>query len=291
MPPRGRIQSAAVTATFLLLVAPSVYPAESSTEAMSQPAVAPDALTDEEDIDANLVPLEPELTIAPPELPSPGERSEQAGQAAESSIPTSRTTAPVQASNAPAGEAAATATAYNIPVVIDPTVEKHITFFNTSIRNRFEQWLVRLSRYRPLVEKIFSEFDLPSDLVNLSLVESGFNPYAFSRARATGPWQFMKGTGKLYGLRQNWWYDGRRDVIAATSAALDYLEKLYAQFGDWELALASYNWGEGAVARAMARNQARGKPVDYSSLTMPAETRNYLPKLIAVKNMTTRATR
>jgi len=126
---------------------------------------------------------------------------------------------------------------------------------------------------------------MPSEIALLPMIESAYNPQAYSRSHASGLWQFIPSTGKLYGLRQNWWYDGRRDVIAATSAALDYLEKLYAQFNDWELALASYNWGEGAVARAMARNQARGKPADYSSLTMPAETRNYIPKLIAVKNI------
>jgi membrane-bound lytic murein transglycosylase D len=126
---------------------------------------------------------------------------------------------------------------------------------------------------------------MPAEIALLPMIESAYNPQAYSRAHASGLWQFIPSTGRLYGLRQNWWYDGRRDVIAATSAALDYLEKLYAQFGDWELALASYNWGEGAVARAVARNQARGLPADYASLTMPAETRNYLPKLIAVKNI------
>lgn len=126
---------------------------------------------------------------------------------------------------------------------------------------------------------------MPAEIALLPMIESAYNPQAYSRAHASGLWQFIPSTGRLYGLRQNWWYDGRRDVIAATSAALDYLEKLHAQFGDWELALASYNWGEGAVARAVARNQARGLPADYASLTMPAETRNYLPKLIAVKNI------
>jgi len=126
---------------------------------------------------------------------------------------------------------------------------------------------------------------MPAEIALLPMIESAYNPQAYSRSHASGLWQFIPSTGKLYGLQQNWWYDGRRDVIAATSAALDYLEKLYAQFNDWELALASYNWGEGAVARAMARNQARGKPADYSSLTMPAETRNYIPKLMAVKNI------
>ena len=126
---------------------------------------------------------------------------------------------------------------------------------------------------------------MPAEIALLPMIESAYNPEAYSSAHASGLWQFIPSTGKLYGLRQNWWYDGRRDVIAATSAALDYLEKLYVQFGDWELALASYNWGEGAVARAIARNQARSLPTNYASLTMPAETRNYLPKLIAVKNI------
>ena len=126
---------------------------------------------------------------------------------------------------------------------------------------------------------------MPAEIALLPMIESAYNPQAYSKAHASGLWQFIPSTGKHYGLRQNWWYDGRRDVIAATGAALDYLEKLHTQFGDWELALASYNWGEGAVGRAVARNQAKGLPADYASLTMPAETRNYLPKLIAVKNI------
>lgn len=126
---------------------------------------------------------------------------------------------------------------------------------------------------------------MPAEIALLPMIESAFNPQAYSRAHASGMWQFIPSTGKLYGLRQNFWYDGRRDVLAATSAALDYLEKLHGMFNDWNLALASYNWGEGAVSRAIARNQARGLPADYESLTMPAETRNYLPKLQAVKNI------
>ena len=105
------------------------------------------------------------------------------------------------------------ATAYNVPIVLDPSVQGHIRFFNVSIRNRFEQWLIRLSHYRPLVDSIFSEFHLPSDLIYLSLVESGFNPHAYSRARAAGPWQFMKGTAKVYGLRVDSYVDERRDPV------------------------------------------------------------------------------
>jgi membrane-bound lytic murein transglycosylase D len=126
---------------------------------------------------------------------------------------------------------------------------------------------------------------MPAEIALLPMIESAYNPQAYSRAHASGMWQFIPSTGKLYGLRQDWWYDGRRDIVAATTAALDYLEKLYGMFGDWELALASYNWGEGAVSRAIAKNQAKGLPADYENLDMPAETRNYLPKLQAVKNI------
>jgi membrane-bound lytic murein transglycosylase D len=126
---------------------------------------------------------------------------------------------------------------------------------------------------------------MPLEIALLPMVESAYNPEAYSRAHASGMWQFIPSTGRLYGLRQNFWYDGRRDIVAATNAALDYLEKLYGMFNDWELALASYNWGEGAVSRAVARNQAKGLPADYENLLMPNETRNYLPKLQAVKNI------
>ena len=126
---------------------------------------------------------------------------------------------------------------------------------------------------------------MPTEIALLPMIESAYNPQAYSRSHASGMWQFIPSTGKIYGLRQNFWYDGRRDVLAATGAALDYLAKLHDQFGDWNLALAAYNWGEGAVSRAIARNQARGLPTDYESLAMPLETRNYVPKLQAVKNI------
>lgn len=149
----------------------------------------------------------------------------------------------------------------------------------------FERLVERGSHYLFHIVEEVERRKMPAEIALLPVIESAYNPQAYSTAHASGLWQFIPSTGKMYGLRQNWWYDGRRDVIAATNAALDYLEKLYAQFGDWELALASYNWGEGAVARAVSRNQAKGLAADYSSLTMPAETRNYLPKLIAVKNI------
>ena len=126
---------------------------------------------------------------------------------------------------------------------------------------------------------------MPMEIALLPMIESAYNPVAYSRSHASGIWQFIPSTGKDFGLRQSWWYDGRRDVIAATDAALDYLEKLYGMFGDWQLALASYNWGEGAVSRAIERNRAKGLPTDYENLTMPPETRGYIPKLVAVKNI------
>ncbi|MEY2890444.1 MAG: hypothetical protein RJA98_352 [Pseudomonadota bacterium] len=126
---------------------------------------------------------------------------------------------------------------------------------------------------------------LPSELALLPFIESAFNPQAMSSARASGMWQFMPATGRDFALRQNMFRDDRRDVLASTRAALDYLTRLNRQFGDWHLALAAYNWGEGNVQRAIARNQAAGLPTDYESLRMPDETRQYVPKLQAVKNI------
>ena len=143
----------------------------------------------------------------------------------------------------------------------------------------------RSSRFLFHIVEEVEKRGMPMEVALLPMIESAYNPVAYSRAHASGIWQFIPSTGKDFGLRQNWWYDGRRDVIAATDAALDYLQKLYGMFGDWNLALASYNWGEGAVGRAMERNRAKGLPTDYESLTVPGETRNYIPKLIAVKNI------
>ena len=126
---------------------------------------------------------------------------------------------------------------------------------------------------------------MPTELALLPMVESSFNPMAYSRAHASGLWQFIPSTGKNYNLQQNWWFDGRRDILASTTAALDYLQFLYEMHGDWQLALASYNWGENAVARAIEKNKARGLAADFSSLTVPVETSYYVPKLQALKNI------
>lgn len=143
----------------------------------------------------------------------------------------------------------------------------------------------RSSRYLYYIVEQVEKRGMPSEIALLPIIESAYNPVAYSRAHASGIWQFIPSTGKHYGLQQNFWYDGRRDVMAATNAALDYLEKLYEMFGSWDLALASYNWGEGAVSRAIAKNLAKGLATDYRSLNMPAETRYYMPKLQAIKNI------
>jgi len=145
-----------------------------------------------------------------------------------------------------------------------------------------------LQRSRRYLYHIVEELErrgMPSELALLPMVESAFNPMAYSRAKASGLWQFIPSTGRTYNLKQNWWIDARRDVVASTAAALDYLQFLYEMHGDWHLALASYNWGENSVTRAIARNKASARPTDYLSLRMPAETRYYVPKLQALKNI------
>jgi membrane-bound lytic murein transglycosylase D len=247
-------------------VAQKVLPLEPPSESTSAEATPPEeieASQESEDVDPNLVPLEPELE---PELTaSPTDASkEESVELVESAESRERQ-----------------GTAYNIPVVIDQTVQSHIRFFNTSIRDRFEQWLLRLNRYRPLVEDIFAEFDLPSDLVHLSLVESGFNPYAYSRAKATGPWQFMKGTGKIYGLRIDHYVDERRDPIKSTIAAARYLRDLYDLFGTWPLAMAAYNAGEGKVQRALTKAQAESFSEISRTKLIRGETKQYVPRIMA----------
>ncbi len=126
---------------------------------------------------------------------------------------------------------------------------------------------------------------MPSELALLPFVESAFNPQAVSSAKAAGMWQFMPATGKHFNLKQNVWRDERRGVVESTRAALDYLQKLHGMFGNWHLALAAYNWGEGSVQRAINKNKAKGLPTEYTDLTMPLETQQYVPKFQAIKNI------
>ncbi len=173
---------------------------------------------------------------------------------------------------------------FAIPNLESPLVDRHTDWYAN--RPDYVQRVVeRARRYMHFVVEELEKRGMPLEIALLPMIESAYNPAAYSKAHASGMWQFIPATGRNYGLKQNWWYDGRRDVTAATRAALDYLEKLHGMFGDWRLALAAYNWGEGAVSRAIDRNQRQGLPTDYESLRMPEETRNYIPKLQAVKNI------
>ena len=149
-----------------------------------------------------------------------------------------------------------------------------------------------VTRARPYLHYITEEVEkrgIPTEIALLPIIESAFQPFAYSHGRAAGIWQFIPATGRLYGLKQNWWYDGRRDIMASTGAALNYLETLHKKFdGDWLLALAAYNSGEGTVASAIRINKSRGKPVDFWSLNLPRETRAYVPKLLAISSIIAR---
>lgn len=144
---------------------------------------------------------------------------------------------------------------------------------------------LRSNKYLYFIVEELERRKMPTELALLPFVESAFNPQAVSSARASGMWQFMPKTGKNFSLQQNAFRDDRRDVMASTQAALDYLQKLYNQFGDWHLALAAYNWGEGNVARSIGKNQKIGASTGYLDLNMPMETRLYVPKLQAIKNI------
>ncbi len=164
---------------------------------------------------------------------------------------------------------------------------------------KWEQWYAgrpdyvqrmteRGGRYLFHIVEELNKRGMPGELALLPFIESAFNPQAMSTAKASGMWQFVPGTGRDFDLKQNLFRDDRRDVLASTRAALDYLQSLHAMFGDWQLALAAYNWGQGNVQRAINRNQKAGLATDYDSLRMPEETRNYLPKLQAVENIVMR---
>ena len=167
---------------------------------------------------------------------------------------------------------------------------------NNSRSKKYEKWfsarpeyiermMDRSQKYLFYVVGEVEKRGMPSEIALLPMIESAYNPIANSRSKAVGIWQFIPSTGRLYGLKQDWWQDKRRNVVDATNAALDYLQKLHALFGTWDLALAAYNAGEGTVSRAIAKNRAKGLPTDYANLKLPAETKDYVPKLQAIKNI------
>lgn len=173
---------------------------------------------------------------------------------------------------------------FAMPDLVNPRVNSREAWY----ASRPDYMLRMIERSRPYLFHIVQELErrqMPMELALLPFVESAFNPQAVSTAKAAGMWQFMPATGRTFDLKQNLFMDERRDVLESTRAALDYLQKLYGMFGDWHLALAAYNWGEGNVGRAITRNKARGMDTDYDSLSMPEETRYYVPKLQALKNI------
>ncbi len=170
---------------------------------------------------------------------------------------------------------------FDIPIVINDRVKQFIQLFQTNIREKFVTWLGRSTKYIPFMQNLLKEHGLPEDLVYLSLIESGFNPYAYSRAKAAGLWQFISQTGKRYGLRVNWWVDERRDPEKSTIAAAKYLKDLYKMFACWYLAAAGYNAGEYKIVNAIKRYRTE----DFWRLTkhpyLKRETKDYVPLMIA----------
>ena len=168
------------------------------------------------------------------------------------------------------------------PYRMHPRVVREIGWYRKHKKNLHHT--VRQARpYLAYIVRQVERRRLPIEFALLPIVESGFRPFVKSSAGAAGLWQFIPSTGRIYGLEQNWWYDGRRDVVASTRAALDYLSKLSQDFeGDWLLALAAYNWGEGNIRREVERNRARGKPADIWSLKLPGETRAHLARLLGI---------
>lgn len=179
-------------------------------------------------------------------------------------------------------------TGFGMPEVADADLVARHEQWYASRPDYVQRMTERAGRYLYHVVEEIERRNMPTELALLPFIESAFNPRAMSVAKASGMWQFIPSTGKDYSLKQNLFRDDRRDVMASTRAALDYLGQLHRMFGDWQLALAAYNWGQGNVMRAIKRNEQAGLPTDYASLRMPDETRNYLPKLQAVKNIVSR---
>ena len=166
---------------------------------------------------------------------------------------------------------------YDLPIVMNERVKNSIVYFQTVAKDAFEKYLRRSKKYTPMMKEIIRQYDLPEDLIYLSLVESGYNPQAYSWARAMGLWQFIASTGRLYKLDRNWWIDERKDPVKSTHAACRFLKDLYKQFGDWELAMAAYNGGPGRVSRTIKSQNT----TDFWKMRLRRQTMDYVPLIMA----------
>lgn len=166
---------------------------------------------------------------------------------------------------------------YDLPIVMNERVKNSIVYFQTVAKEAFKKYLRRSKKYTPMMREILKEYGLPEDLIYLSLVESGYNPHAYSWARAMGLWQFISSTGRLYKLDRSWWIDERKDPIKSTHAAAQFLRDLYEEFGDWELAMAAYNGGPGRVRRTIKKQGT----IDFWKMKLKRQTMDYVPLIMA----------
>lgn len=217
-------------------------------------------------------------TVTPPLIPSPPPE-----QISKTPAPLAKNASGVPLSSAPVDQLQKKQLEkpFFMRVPDDPSIEWYGTYFQTVARSHFSVWLSRSTRYLPMMKSVFREEGLPEDLVYLSLIESGFSPRAYSYSRAAGLWQFMRGTGRKYGLRVNAWIDQRRDPVLSTRAAANYLKDLYTEFHSWSLALAAYNAGEGKMANAVADTGTKDYWEIRNSNSISNETKDYVPKFLA----------
>jgi membrane-bound lytic murein transglycosylase D len=166
---------------------------------------------------------------------------------------------------------------YNVPIVLNERVKKSILYYQTVARDAVERYLSRSTRYIPMIDSVFASYGIPSDIKYLALVESGYNPHAYSWARAMGLWQFISSTGKLYDLKRSWWYDERKDPVKSTVAAARFLKDLHDEFGSWELALAAYNGGPGRIRQAIKKQRT----TDFWKMDLRKQTEDYVPFFMA----------
>ncbi|MDA8432783.1 MAG: transglycosylase SLT domain-containing protein [Nitrospiraceae bacterium] len=220
-----------------------------------------------------------EISVDVPEVMAP-ENDAAAGAQIEAAD-TGVAPAPADSEQAPAAGQPSLITSYESNATASKAVERSIGLFSTTIKERFSLWLSRSGQYLDMMKEILRKKNVPEDIVFLSLIESGFNPNAYSIARAAGPWQFIASTARRYGLAINWWKDERRDPVKSTEAAADYLKDLYGMFGSWNLAMAAYNAGEGKILKAIKRSKADTYWDLLGTQHIKRETKEYVPRFIA----------